>query len=87
MKSTFTRRSVATSSTLLASTAAFALAAFLAPLIAQGAWKQLFDGKDLTGWTVPAGGRADEARAAGTRRPRRRPRPTRRIAAGRSRTG
>ena len=27
-----------------------------APLLAQGAWKQLFNGKDFTGWTVPAGG-------------------------------
>ena len=27
-----------------------------APLLAQGAWKQLFNGKDFAGWTVPAGG-------------------------------
>ena len=69
MKSTFTRRSVATSSTLLASTAAFALAAFLAPLIAQGAWKQLFDGKDLTGWTVPAGGQGGRGARGGNAAP------------------
>src|SRR5436190_10765903 len=45
----------------------FALSATLAPL-AQGAWKQLFNGKDFTGWTVggnQANGFGTAARAAG----------------------
>jgi hypothetical protein len=41
---------------VLASAAAFGLAAASAPVLAQGAWKQLFNGKDFTGWTVMAGG-------------------------------
>src|SRR5690242_7480174 len=56
MKSILTRRSASTTMTLLAFTAAVALAASSAPLFAQGAWKNLFDGKDFTGWTSPAGG-------------------------------
>ena len=35
---------------------ALALVLASAPLFAQGAWKQLFNGKDFTGWTVPVGG-------------------------------
>ncbi len=35
---------------------ALAIVLASAPLLAQGAWKQLFNGKDFTGWTVPAGG-------------------------------
>ena len=38
-------------------TFAAAMAVFSASaLLGQGAWKQLFNGKDFTGWTIPAGG-------------------------------
>jgi hypothetical protein len=55
MKSTFTRRGVLTSLGLLVSATAF-LATTSIPVRAQGAWKDLFNGKDFSGWTVPAGG-------------------------------
>jgi hypothetical protein len=53
MKSIFTR--AGTSSAVVLSAAALIVAA-VAATQAQGQWKQLFDGKDFTGWTVPAGG-------------------------------
>src|SRR5205814_9974043 len=53
MKSIFTRAGA--SSALVLSAAALVLAA-VAGTQAQGQWKQLFNGKDFTGWTVPAGG-------------------------------
>lgn len=56
MKSTFRRGGALTSLALLGCAAAFVISAVSAPLLAQGAWKQLFNGKDFTGWTVPAGG-------------------------------
>src|SRR5262245_48931843 len=44
------------------------ISAIATPLLAQGAWKQLFNGKDFTGWTVGGGqanGFGSAARAAG----------------------
>ena len=44
------------------------LSAVVTPLLAQGAWNQLFDGKDFTGWTIGGGqanGFGSAARAAG----------------------
>ena len=65
MKSIFTRDSASTSLLLLGS-AAMVIATASAPLLAQGGqWKQLFNGKDFTGWTSPAGGGARGNRAAG----------------------
>jgi len=44
----FTRGRAASTLVLVAAAATF--------VAAQGQWKQLFNGKDFTGWTVPAGG-------------------------------
>ena len=43
-------------SVLLASAMTFVFAVASAPLLAQGAWKTLFNGKDFTGWTIQAYG-------------------------------
>ncbi len=54
---------------LTAVAVAFGLAGAAAPL-AQGAWKQLFNGKDFTGWTIGGGqanGFGSAARGAGNR--------------------
>ena len=58
MKSIFTRRGASTALVLVASAAAI--------VAAQGAWKPLFNGKDFTGWTVPAGGGRAGAKAPAT---------------------
>ena len=52
-------RSIITSLIAIAAAASFAMA----PLVAQGAWKQLFNGKDFTGWTI-GGGQANGFGAA-----------------------
>ncbi|PYX53444.1 MAG: hypothetical protein DMG76_25455 [Acidobacteria bacterium] len=55
-------------SVLLASAMAFVVAVALAPLLAQGAWKALFNRKDFTGWTIQSygqGGAGRNNRASG----------------------
>src|SRR5262245_14768543 len=53
-------------STRLVIVASLAAAFAASPLLsAQGPWKTLLNGKDFTGWTVPAGGGGGRAGAAG----------------------
>ena len=42
--------------TSFSSAAAFLISTASVPILAQGAWKTLFNGKDFTGWTIMAGG-------------------------------
>jgi hypothetical protein len=64
MKPIHSRRAITTSLVAIAAAASFAVA----PLLGQGAWKQLFNGKDFTGWTIGGGqanGFGSAARAGG----------------------